>query len=516
MTTCVFGLEAELAVSALRQGKSVSVHDTVYGLAEIAVRTLPHLPGGGSRMFLGNGSLLYVDCGDHPEVATPECSTPGEALCHLRAGERLVGQLAARLRAESGLDQVSVSRCNVDYVTGATWGCHESYLGIRPVLAYREWLIPHLVSRTVYTGSGGLDPRTPGIRFSLSPRTAHFERAVSSESTSTRGIFHTRDEPLSNAGYSRVHVLAGDNACSHRATWLKIGTTALIVAAADLPRRPFGRLTLAAPLKALMGFARGAGYCAEVTMADGQVRLMSALEMQRHYLEGIEAVANSPGMPEWAGTVCNVWRETLDLLSAGPDRCVRHFDWAIKRELFLRELERHGLGWDTATVWSVVLEKIGREFREALNHPHFIQNENIERIRSSGADGAQAIHKLGRLLAPHGLAWPRLDEFTALRRRLCEIDVRFGEVNDGIFATLDGQGLLPEHRIVAESDIAAAADHAPPATRASVRARCVKELDARRNNYRCGWEGIAGPGTLLDLSDPFATEATWRETVEQL
>ena len=91
-----------------------------------------------------------------------------------------------------------------------------------------------------------------------------------------------------------------------------------------------------------------------------------------------------------------------------------------------------------------------------------------------------------------------------------------GEVNDGIFATLDGQGLLPEHRIVAESDIAAAADHAPPATRASVRARCVKELDARRNNYRCGWEGIAGPGTLLDLSDPFATEAKWRETVEEL
>src|SRR5438105_1625393 len=90
-----------------------------------------------------------------------------------------------------------LSKQNVDYSgTGATWGAHESY-GCRPLPpGCARQLVPHLVSRLIYTGAGGFANRSPGMEFSLSPRALHMERAVSSESTCQRGIFHTRHEPL--------------------------------------------------------------------------------------------------------------------------------------------------------------------------------------------------------------------------------------------------------------------------------------------------------------------------------
>ena len=124
----LFGLEAELAVSAIREGRALPTGAVVGALAQVAQRTLAYLPGGGSRMFLASGGLFYVDCGNHPEVATPECTTPSEAVCHLRAGERMVARLASLARDELKAEAVLVCRSNVDY-SGATWGCHESILG---------------------------------------------------------------------------------------------------------------------------------------------------------------------------------------------------------------------------------------------------------------------------------------------------------------------------------------------------------------------------------------------------
>ena len=273
----LFGLEAELALSATRASTTLPTRTLVGTFDQIARRTLAHLPNG-NRMYLANGGLLYIDCGLHPEVATPECTTPWEAVCHLRAGERLVGRLAGLARIELGADSVLVSRSNVDYVAGTTWGCHESYLGRRTIDEYRDWLVPHLASRVVYTGCGGLDPRSPGIRLSLSPRVSHIDRVVSPDSTGNRGIFHTRNESLCK-GYSRIHVLAGDNACSHRSTWLKVGTTALIVALAEA--RPASTVRLLEPVHAMKGFARNLHHRARVQIGNESAVRMTATEVQR-------------------------------------------------------------------------------------------------------------------------------------------------------------------------------------------------------------------------------------------
>ena len=147
MRTSLFGLEAELAISARKGNTSVPLRDTVQALVDLAAREFTYLRGEGSRMFLANGALFYIDAGYHPEVATPECTTPWQAVSHLRAAERMVARLGELMCREHGFDEVLIGRGNVDYLTRATWGCHESYLTRNPIAKYERLLVPHLASR---------------------------------------------------------------------------------------------------------------------------------------------------------------------------------------------------------------------------------------------------------------------------------------------------------------------------------------------------------------------------------
>lgn len=508
MTASLFGLEAELALSTTTRGPAVPLDRAVSALVQRAQNKLVHLRGHGSRMYLANGSLFYVDCGLHPEVATPECTTPWEAVSHLRAAESMVAELAMALREELGVDEVLVCRGNVDYVTGATWGCHESYLARLPIARYQDWLVPHLASRTLFTGSGGLDPLSPGIRFSTSPRVAHIAHVVSAESTSRRGIFHTRDEALAT-GYKRLHVLAGDNACSQLATLLKVGTTALVVALAEIDGDPL--LKLKHPVLAIKGFARDRAFKAEVETQRGSGR-MSAFDIQRSYLAAVEAQTGSPRLPEWASRICKAWRDALDLLDQEVGASSHAFDWTFKRELFGRELGRFGLDWESVAAWSGVLEQLKAGWATTQGANLEIDRARIERLAAAHPEREALVGEAQRSLAACGLAWSELDAFNALRRRLCAIDTRFGGVGSGIFDTLDRRGAIPDHRVVSEHDIAAAAERAPTGTRACARAAWIKRLHCRRNLYLCGWEGIRRRNHLLDLSDPFAAVGAWRKS----
>ena len=60
---------------------------------------------------------------------------------------------------------------------------------------------------------------------------------------------------LLGKGYHRLHVLCGESLCSHLASWLKVGTTALIVALADAGLCASTGRALRMPLKAFRTFA---------------------------------------------------------------------------------------------------------------------------------------------------------------------------------------------------------------------------------------------------------------------
>ena len=88
------------------------------------------------------------------------------------------------------------------------------------------------MSRQVVCGAGrvGLGQDGHGDGFQISQRADYFEVEVGLETTLKRPIINTRDEPHADPEkYRRLHVILGDANLSEISTYLKVGTTALVL-----------------------------------------------------------------------------------------------------------------------------------------------------------------------------------------------------------------------------------------------------------------------------------------------
>src|SRR5690606_36499254 len=138
---------------------------------------------------------------------------------------------------------------------GASYGTHENYLVQRdtPFTAIIAGLIPFFASRQVYAGAGrvGIGPtgQTPG--FQLGQRSDYIEVEVGLETTLKRGIINSRDEPHADADkWRRLHVIIGDATLAETATFLKVGTTALVLEMIE-QGWPLPEVALAQPVRAV-------------------------------------------------------------------------------------------------------------------------------------------------------------------------------------------------------------------------------------------------------------------------
>ncbi len=462
----MLGVETEFAFTALdSSGAPLDRGKYTRALLERVKSSHPYLCGRNPfDLYLANGARIYVDIGRHPEAATPECTSPEAVVRFSRALEEVLARAARELETRRNkVANAWLFKCNVDYVSGATWGSHESYLYKRPDQpALAQQIIPHLVSRVIYTGAGGLRPSAPGIEFTLSPRVAHLEHDVSGASTGHRGIYHTKDEPLAGGVYHRLHVLSGESLCSQLADYLRLATTALIVKLCEAGERPGVSVVLSDPLQAMRAYVADPTCTARADLEVGPPR--TALEIQRHYLEEVESRADAAFMPSWAGDACRRWRDVLDALEADPASMTHTLDWPMKLAIFNNQARQHGIDWDSLPL----------------------------RNRRTAKPARRAILKSAQ----------------ALRAELCEIDTRFGQLGPaGIFNSLDRSGVL-QHRIVPAERITAAV-HAPPADgRARLRGEQITRLSERRSDFQCNWQSIVDHAhhRVLDLMDPFADQ----------
>jgi len=506
----LFGIETEYALSGFdADGRPVDRDTVLAQLMRLARGRLPHLPDPTGRgVFLANGSRFYIDAPDHPEFTTPECANLWDVVRYVQAGERILAGLAADLRGPH-ISEVTILRSNVDYSgTGSTWGTHESFQHRSPPSALPEQIIPHLVSRLIYTGAGGFNSRfVRGVEFTLSPRVAHLENKISGDSTSSRGIFHTKDETLSSAGYHRLHLLCGESVCSEIGAWLKIGTTALVVALIEAGVQPGDAVRLRSPLAAMRTFAADP-TCQATALSAGGVPL-TALDIQRHYLDMAGAHLQAPSMPPWAEQVCRRWRDMLRALEAAPDSVATTLDWAIKLTLFKQRARQRGIPWESLSKWNHVATKLS----EALQGAGVSDQRPLgDVILDERGPIANEVRRLSPYLNTHHLQWDYLQAFLGLRQELFEIDARFGQLGEtGIFTCLDAAGVLT-HRVSGVDNIEHAMEHPPDLGRAGVRGRSVRELSGAGTRYECDWYGIWDhqKHLVLDLSDPFAATAQWQ------
>jgi proteasome accessory factor PafA2 len=270
----------------------------------------------------------------------------------------VMAEAARRAARVPGTQPIQLYKNNTDG-KGASYGAHENYLMDRrtPFVDIIRGLIPFFVTRQVFAGAGrvgiGTEGRTQG--FQLSQRADFFEVEVGLETTLKRPIINTRDEPHANPDeYRRLHVIIGDANLAELSTYLKVGTTALVLAmieARALPRD----LAIEEPVEALQAISHDPTLTHLVQLRDG--RRMTAIDVQRVYLEQAEKFVESRGeADEQTADVLRRWAEVLEDLSVDPMRCADRLDWPAKLRLLEGYRSRDGLAWGDSRLHLVDLQ----------------------------------------------------------------------------------------------------------------------------------------------------------------
>jgi proteasome accessory factor A len=342
----IFGLENEYGLISSASGGRVnlSVESALGYLFEKVVSRQR-----GTNDFLRNGARLYQDTGCHPEYATPECDSALDLTVHDKAGERIIEELlvaAERKLRENGIDcDIFIFKNNTDSV-GNTYGCHENYLVERGVNFHKlaEQMIPFLVTRQVFAGAGKVLKTRLGNHYYISQRAQHIYQEISGATTSSRGIINTRDEPHADEEkYRRLHVIVGDSNMSELTTYLKVGTTAMVLALVEdgCIRKD---LALEDPVRAIKEISHDTTCRRKVRLKRGKE--FSAVELQREYLElALEYYATAEASAQ-VSDLLERWQGVLDRLAEDPMSCHRELDWVIKKELLSSYMAKKGIGFD--------------------------------------------------------------------------------------------------------------------------------------------------------------------------
>src|SRR6266851_4603084 len=238
-----------------------------------------------ANVILTNGARLYVDHA-HPEYSTPECTNPRAAVIWDKAGERVMAEAALKAATVPGAAPIQLYKNNTDN-KGASYGCHENYLMRRstPFADIVRNLTPFFVSRQVVCGAGrvgqGADGRNEG--FQISQRADFFEVEVGLETTLKRPIINTRDEPHADPErYRRLHVIIGDANLAEVSVYLKMGTTALVLAMIE-ERFLSTDFSVDSPVRTLHQVSHDPTLKQLITLRSG--RKLTGVQLQMEYCE---------------------------------------------------------------------------------------------------------------------------------------------------------------------------------------------------------------------------------------
>src|SRR5512139_1274960 len=296
---------------------------------------------------LTNGGRWYVD-GAHPEYSTPETTNARDLVLFEKAGERIADRCREAANRTLPPHQQLVLYKNNSDGKGNSYGYHENYLVARsvPFETLVDALTPFLVSRIVFAGAGkvGSENGAEACAFQLSQRADFFETLIGLDTMAKRPIINTRDEPHADEErYRRLHVIVGDSNMSEVSTYLKVGTTALVLAMVEdgALRRD---LALEDPVRAIKEISHDTTCTRKVRLKRGKE--FSAIELQREYLDLARAYYATVEQSPQVTDLLERWERVLAQLAEDPRQCARELDWVIKQELIASYMSRKGVGFD--------------------------------------------------------------------------------------------------------------------------------------------------------------------------
>ena len=350
------GLENEYGIICTSDrcgGKARSIQNAVMYLFReiISGRMYPDV-------FLENGARFYQDIGCHPEYATPECDNVVDLVTHDKAGERIIERLSVsaekKMREDGFLGKISVFKNNTD-TPGNTYGCHENYLMDRRI-SFRQLasqLIPFFVTRQIFAGAGKVLSTNRG-GYAISQRAQHIREEISIATTSARGIINTRDEPHADREkYRRLHVIVGDSNMSELATFLKVGTTGIVLRMIE-DNFIRERFALRDSVQAIQHISEDITCTCQIELESG--KRLSAVELQWQYLDCARKYFQQVESDPVTDQVMDRWEYVLNCLETNPLQLGKELDWVIKKNLIETYVNSRNLKWDSSKVLMLDLQ----------------------------------------------------------------------------------------------------------------------------------------------------------------
>ena len=313
---------------------------------------------------LTNGARFYVDHA-HPEISVPEVTTAREVVVWDRAADEIVRAAMEAARPILGDGAEIIIHKNNSDGKGNSYGCHENYLLPRelPFGRLARQITPHFVTRQLFTGAGKVGCEVPGrphddIAYQLSQRADFFEEEIGLETTLKRPIVNTRDEPHADPQkYRRLHVIVGDANMSEVATYLKVGTTAIILSMIEDDELG-DEWTLGNPVTAIRQVSHDPSLRQTIMLSDGT--RATGMEVQWGLFERARKYEQSHGLDALgAGIGADVmdrWERVLTGLEADPESVGNWVDWVAKRRLVTGFAERHGLAPNATKLKAIDLQ----------------------------------------------------------------------------------------------------------------------------------------------------------------
>ena len=288
-------------------------------------------------------------------MSTPECLDPLSLLCWDRAGDEiLIKSMSAANEALPDGEELIVYKNNSDG-KGNSYGCHENYLISRetPFGRIVQHATTHFVTRQIFTGAGKVGSEAIGekrmeIPFQLTQRADFFEEEVGLETTLKRPIINTRDEPHADPlKYRRLHVIVGDANLCEVSTFLKLGTTGLLMAMIEDDFLD-NQLKIANPVHALQQVSRDMSLKAPILLEGGKTA--TALSIQWELYECSKKYLSEFGFENVGGEsvikVMDYWEKILSALTSNPDQLFGFLDWVTKKNIIDSYRDRHELNID--------------------------------------------------------------------------------------------------------------------------------------------------------------------------
>jgi proteasome accessory factor A len=274
-------------------------------------------------------------------------------VCADKAGERVLARSMQAARHLVGPEQEILVHKNNSDGKGNSYGTHENYLVDRtlPFASLVRYLLPWFVTRQVFTGSGkiGSENGAAGVDFQISQRADFFEEEVGLETTLKRPIVNTRDEPHADPQkYRRLHVIVGDANLCEVATFLKVGTTAIVLSMIE-DEFIEKNLSIVGPVHAMRTVSHDPRCRATVELSEGG--RATAVEVQWEFLRLAQKYADETGLDVCGGDtvgaeVLRRWEATLATLERDPRLLDGQLDWVTKLNLLDAYRDRDGLRWN--------------------------------------------------------------------------------------------------------------------------------------------------------------------------